>query len=92
MAFKPNWSNEERALYRSSFSSLDFGTEGRTHALRDRELQELFDKTMIHYIDQPIEKRLDNQQEFEEYLEHEYGVIFDEDFDWEGYREWYDSL
>jgi len=92
MAFTPDWSKEERALFRSSFSSLEFGTQGRAHALRDNELKELFDKAIIHYIDEPIDKRLDNQQALEEYLDHEYGIIFDEDFDWEGYREWYDSL
>jgi len=90
--FKPNWSKEEALLFRSSFSSLEFGTTGRKRALADTELKELFDKAMINYIDRPVNERFQDSEDLRDYLEHEYGVDFVEDYDWEGYREWYDGI
>lgn len=56
-------------------------------ALNDTQLQDLFDDALFsghaHLGDE--------YNELKAYLWDEYGIDFNEDFDWGAYQEWYDS-
>jgi hypothetical protein len=58
--------------------------------LGDSYLQELFDIAMFD-TDISREVRDDAYDSLVDYLWNEYGIDFEDMFDWEDYREWYDS-
>lgn len=77
------WDNGEFELY----SDL---VGGEPEIGLDAELQDLFDAALFD-LDLSPEERADAYDDLIDYLWDEYGIDFDADFDWEGYREWYDS-
>lgn len=56
----------------------------------DRTLQLLFDVALFDADIRP-EEREAVMDELVDYLWEEYGLDFDDVFDWDGYREWYES-
>lgn len=56
----------------------------------DPYLQDLFDAAMFDPDISP-EEREEAYQNLVQYLEDEYDLDFEDIFDWEDYREWYDS-
>lgn len=56
-------------------------------ALNDTELQDLFNEALFSGLPHLGDK----YDELKLYLWDEYGIDFNEDFDWDSYREWYDS-
>lgn len=56
----------------------------------DPQLQEWFDTAMFNSDVSP-EEREQAYQHMVEYLWDEYDIDFDQEFDWEDFREWYDT-
>jgi hypothetical protein len=57
---------------------------------RDHTLQELFDNALFDFeLDRG--ERMEARDDLRDYLWEVYGMDFDESFDWEDYRSWYDS-
>lgn len=77
------WDSKEYELF-------DDVLGGEQEIMEDRELQFLFHEA---YFDRDLfgEYRATFQDGLEEYLWEEYGIDFDLDFDWDDYRDWYDS-
>lgn len=88
MAYHPGeWSDEqaEETLY--SFLMQD---SGHPELIDDDRAQDLFDTGWFDPDATQVERR-DAQEDLVEYLWYEYGIDFDEAFDWIDYREWYES-
>ena len=73
------WDHEELELY------LDL-TEGLVYAEQDPDLQRLFDEALFS-----PEHDDDAYQELVDYVWEAYHMDFEDIFDWDGYREWYDA-
>lgn len=59
----------------------------------DQYLQELFDQALFHDIHGSGGPRHDFlMDQLITYLQEEYDIYFDDVFDWEAWREWYDSM
>jgi hypothetical protein len=80
----PNWDAAETSLYEDMIS------HGPPSIEDDRTLELLFD-TALFQTDLNPGDRDAILDELYNYLWDEYGLDFDEVFDWEGYREWYDA-
>ena len=78
-----DWFSQEMSL----FNDLIGGDYG---AFTDPELQTLFDRAMF---DNTVtgDERDAAYDALVEYLWEEYEIDFDDMFDWEDYREWYDT-
>lgn len=63
---------------------------GDYEAFTDEHLQGLFDTAMFD-PDTSTEERQEAYDALIEYLWEEYNINFEDAFDWEDYREWYDS-
>lgn len=83
MSFPEEWEYEERQLYEDLLG-------GERESFEDRELQDLFHDALFD-LDIDREEREHAYDDLVDYLYEEYGIDFEADFDWEGYREWYDS-
>lgn len=56
----------------------------------DYRLQDLFDDALFNGFETLTpEERSDALDELRDYLWDEYGIDFDQEFDWESWREWY---
>jgi hypothetical protein len=63
---------------------------GFTHDALDSEARELFWDVM--YNDElSYGQRMDKFEELADYIWDEYGIMFEDVWDWESFREWYDS-
>lgn len=78
-----DWPDIERELY-------DDIVHGDPIIGEDRGLQMLFDEAMFD-MELPPWDRDAVYEAMLDYLWDEYGIDFEMDFDWEAYREWYDS-
>lgn len=79
----PEWSEEEKELF-------DHLLENNRDAHFDRQLEDLFDEAFFRR-GVSREDRNSAYMELNEYLADEYGIDFDDVFEWENYREWYDA-
>lgn len=77
-----DWYDSESQLW----DALTHGTD----AGGDAYLQELFDTAMFD-PDVSREERAEAYAELNDYLWDAYGIDFEDTFDWEDYREWYDA-
>lgn len=78
-----DWDAEETRLF---IDMLGDDTEPAT----DPVLQDLFDEAMFrHGVDR--EERESAYQELQNYLRDAYDIEFEDVFDWEDYREWYEN-
>ena len=76
-----NWDDLEFDIYDDLMRGMPL------EALNDTHLQDLFDDALFSG-----QKHLgDDYDALKDYLWDEYGIDFAEDFDWDAYREWYDS-
>lgn len=81
--FPDVWDSTERELY-------DDLVLGEPEMIHDTHLQNLFDTALFDMgVDPAVREAALNDLDI--YLFNEYGIDFDDEFDWEGYREWYDS-
>lgn len=78
------WGRNESALYE------DF-TGGNSDMENDRLLQALYDEALFNF-DLSNEDRAAIMETMRDYVWDEYGIDFDDVFDWEGYRDAYDSV
>lgn len=75
---------QQRVLYEQiGFGPSDMGLDPRAH--------DLF-YTYYYNDDISLRQRLDIWEELKQHLENEYNIAFEEIWDWEAFREWYDSL
>lgn len=81
--FAQDWFHDEWELY-------DDLLGGEPEIMADNHLADLFDTALFDMNASP-DDRADAYDELIDYLWDEYGIDFEEDFDWEGYREWYDA-
>lgn len=79
-----DWDPEESALFERLMGDDSNDANGDTY------LQELFDAAMFHPEAGPSERQA-AYDELIEYLRDEYDIDFEDIFDWEDYREWYDN-
>lgn len=87
-----SWGYDEHTLF-------DRLTGGDAAIAGDSYLQSLFDAAFYHYENSPTEsihghggdERNFIINELTDYLFDEYGIDFDDSFDWEGWRSWYDG-
>lgn len=77
------WSNDEQRLFTAMLEG-DVGAYGDTH------LQSLFDRAMFDPTPDPSQRQA-AYDELLSYLWDEYHIDFEEMFDWEDYREWYET-
>lgn len=78
-----HWSTPEKDMYDN--------LTGGDHALQDDQtLQALFDVALFQPGITPHE-RSNVIRAMEDYLRDEYDLVFDDIFDWDAYREWYES-
>lgn len=78
-----DWYGAEKDLY-------DSLVDGDPELGNDHTLQLLFDVALFDSDIRP-EEREGAMDVLIEYLWDEYGLDFDEIFDWEGYRDWYET-
>lgn len=78
-----DWYGAEKDLY-------DSLVDGDPELGNDHTLQLLFDVALFDSDIRP-EEREGAMDVLIEYLWDEYGLDFDDIFDWDGYREWYES-
>lgn len=83
MSFPEDWEYDERELYKDLIG-------GEREALEDYELQDLFHDALFDLEIDRLERE-HAYQDLLDYLYDEYGIDFESEFDWEDYREWYDS-
>jgi hypothetical protein len=81
MAHYEEWDPEIRELF-------DETTHGE--AQDDEFLQSLFDLAFVD-MDVFMDDRTMGRELFAEWLEDNYGIDFDVEFDWGAWKEWYDS-
>ncbi len=77
------WYEEEERLF-------DHLLGGDTFLGNDPELQDMFD-TAYFDPDATTEDRYMAREDIRDYLLDEYGIDFDQYFDWEGWRDWYEA-
>lgn len=78
-----DWYGDEERLF-------DRLVSGDDELGNDYHLQDLFDDALFR-DDLTPQEREDAYQELIDYLWEEYQLDFEQVFDWEDYREWYDS-
>lgn len=83
MSFPEEWEFEERELFKDLIGD-------EREALEDYELQDLFHDALFDQDIDP-ENRAYAYDDLIDYLFDEYGIDFEAEFDWEDYRDWYDS-
>lgn len=64
---------------------------GEPEIMADGQLQFLFQEAYFDRSLDPADRAL-IQDYLEDYLANEYGIDFNAEFDWDAYREWYDSV
>ena len=79
-----SWDAAETSLYEDMIS------HGPPSIYDDSVLELLFDTALFQTDLNPADRQL-ILDELYDYLWDEYGLDFDNVFDWEGYREWYDA-
>lgn len=79
------WDADEVSLF---LNLIDNAYGGQAES--DPELKELFDAALFD-PDISARDREDAYEDLVDYLWDVYGIDFDEMFDWEDYREWYDA-
>lgn len=78
-----DWYGAEKDLY-------DSLVNGDPILGNDHTLQLLYDVALFDHDIRPEERDM-AMDALVDYLWDEYGIDFDEVFDWEGYREWYEN-
>lgn len=76
--------------YGSEERMFDRLVGGNDELGNDYHLQDLFDDALFN-DDLTSDERSSAYEELVDYLYDEYGIDFEQSFDWEDYREWYDS-
>jgi hypothetical protein len=76
--------------YQNEDSLFDALIGGHSTAGDDAHLQELFDKALFD-PDVADDERAEAYDELVDYLWDEYEIDFEDVFDWEDYRSWYDA-
>ena len=80
------WGETESRLYEELISET-----GESALADDRIFQALYDEAMFNF-DLSHQDRVDILDTMRDYAWDEYGIDFDDVFDWEAYREAYDSV
>lgn len=75
-----NWSNNEKDMWVGAFEPIG--------AFDDRHAQALFNEGYFNF-ELPSDERVAIREALDEYLMNEYGIDFDEIFDWEAWRDAY---
>lgn len=83
MSFPDDWDYEERELFKDLIGD-------EREALEDYDLQDLFHDALFDQDIGPEERAL-AYDDLLDYLFDEYDIDFEAEFDWEDYRDWYDS-
>lgn len=78
------WSDRESALFEQF-------VDGNSVIENDHLLQALYDEALFNF-DLSHEDRAAIMDTMRDYVWDEYGIDFDDVFDWEGYREAYDGV
>lgn len=65
-------------------------TDGIPATMENPYLQDLYHDAMWN-LDIPIRERDSAHNELVEFIREQYDIEFDQEFDWEAWREWYDS-
>lgn len=81
------WDNTEVDLFLTLFDTA----YSEDQAIQDETLQALFD-TALFDPDVGQDERVAAMEDLRSYIEDNYGIVFDEVFDWEDYREWYENV
>jgi hypothetical protein len=79
-----SWSDEEALLY-------DDMLNGNPSIAGDAQLQFLYQEALYDLELSPMDRAI-VQEMLTDYMYEQYGLVFDDIFDWDGYREWYDSV
>lgn len=80
-AFLPHdWSETESEIWQSSFGDFD--------AFYDPVAQALYNEGYFNFDIDP-DQRAAIREALDEYMEHEYGLDFDDVFDWDAWRDAY---
>lgn len=79
-----DWGRNETALYGEL-------VDGNSLMENDRILQALYDEALFNF-DLSKADRAEIMETMRDYVWDEYGIDFDDVFDWEGYRDAYDSV
>lgn len=79
-----NWSDEQGDLYDSLLG-------GNGAIASDHNLQFLYQEALFD-LELSAPDRAIVRTALEEYLRDNYGISLKNDFDWSGYREWYDNV
>lgn len=77
------WSDEQADLYDSLLG-------GNGAIAGDQQLQFLYQEALYDMELSPMDREIVLEM-LEDYLWSEYGIDFDDVFDWDGYREWYEN-
>lgn len=80
------WGRNETHLFEEFVTGAD-----EAAMANDRLLQALYDEALFNF-DLSHEDRAAIMETMKDYVWDEYGVDFDDVFDWEGYRDAYDSV
>lgn len=82
----PSWWDDAPQQFYSDFADQfrDYGLE------HDARAQDLFHQGYFD-MDTDSRSRMAAREELDDYLDRQYNIYFDEAFDYEAYREWYDS-
>lgn len=79
-----SWSESEANLY-------DELVGGNPDIAGDHRLQFLYDAALFHTELSPPDRQI-ILDALKEYMWDEYSIDFDDAFDWDGYREWYENV
>jgi hypothetical protein len=83
-----DWGRNEVALWRDATLHYQAGSEDIAH---DETAQALYDAA-LYTFSETHEDRAAILANLRQYIEEEYGIDWDDIFDWEGYREAYDRV
>lgn len=79
-----SWSEEQASMY-------DDLVNANPAIAGDQQLQFLYQEALFDMELSPPDRQIIIDM-LDEYLMDEYGIDFDDMFDWQNYREWYDSV
>lgn len=79
-----NWTGFESGIWQDAFQPFET-------TFFDAHAQGLFDAALFHNNEYTHEEIKAIQQELRDYLQDQYGIDFDDVFDWDAYRENYNE-
>lgn len=85
-----DWGRNESDLWTEMVDASGGGSQRKTDLHNDDLLRELYDTALYNWDITPAERRA-TMTTLIAYLDEFYDVDFDDIFDWEGYRENYDT-